>query len=541
MHAVIFFGFLTLLVRKLHLIVIGYSPLATIPGAAGGLYTAFKDFIELAVLVAVGYGFWRRFVRRPARLEPNREAVVILTLIALIMLTDFGFDAFRFAKWAGSVPAIAHEQSWAWIGGPLAHALTGLTPAALDWGYQAFYWVQMATVFAFLAILPSRRAFPHRHCAAGSSTSGATCPPNRVPTRRSRAAGADDVDPDTLPDRREDRLDLTWKEGLDAFTCTECGRCKDACPTAPDRQAAVAEVGQRRRQASPASNIATRSAHTMRARLPALVGNAISEETLWACTTCGYCEVACPIQLEHLPKFYRLRQRQVMMEGEFPHELNRVFAAYESQSNPWGLDAATRGDWAKDLGLPIVSSAEEVARLDYLYYVGSASSFDPRGQKIARAFVRVAAAAGMRLGILGPLEGSTGECVRRLGNEMVFQQLAGALVETLNRLGVRTASSPDRSARVQRAEERVAGVRRQLRGYAPHAGDRRLAARGRLQRRSHARADHLSRAVLPRAAQRGIRSSAPRAAGRLARHSARVRTVARQGDVLRRWRRPHVA
>jgi hypothetical protein len=128
-------------------------------------------------------------------------------------------------------------------------------------------------------------------------------------------------------------------------------------------------------------------------------------------TTCGYCEVSCPIQLEHLPKFYRLRQRQVMMDGVFPHELNRVFAAYESQSNPWGLDATTRGDWAKDLGLPIVSSADEVAQLDYLYSVGSASSFDPRGQKIARAFVRVAEAAGIRLGILGPLEGSTGECV----------------------------------------------------------------------------------------------------------------------------------
>ena len=126
-----------------------------------------------------------------------------------------------------------------------------------------------------------------------------------------------------------------------------------------------------------------------------------------------------------------------MMEGEFPHELNRVFAAYESQSNPWGLDAGTRGDWARDLGLPLVASADEVAALDYLYYVGSASSFDPRGQKIAKAFVRVAQAAGVRLGILGPQEGSTGECVRRLGNEMVFQQLATALVETLNSLGVK--------------------------------------------------------------------------------------------------------
>jgi Fe-S oxidoreductase len=441
MHAVIFFGFLTLLVRKLHLIVIGFSPLATIPGAAGGLYTAFKDFIELAVLVAVGYGFWRRFVRRPTRLEPNREAVVILTLIALIMLTDFGFDAFRFAKWAASVPAIAHEQSWAWIGGPLAQALTGLTPAALDWGYQAFYWVQMATVFAFLAILPVGEHF-HIVTALPALYLGRDVPANRVPRVDLEPLGADDVDPDTLPIGARTACDLTWKEGLDAFTCTECGRCKDACPTfLTGKPLALKWVNDAVKRHLLEHSDAIR-AHDV-ARLPPLVGNTISEDTLWACTTCGYCEVSCPIQLEHLPKFYRLRQRQVMMDGVFPHELNRVFAAYESQGNPWGLDAGTRGDWAKDLGLPIVRSADEVAQLDYLYYVGSASSFDPRGQKIARAFVRVADVAGIRLGILGPLEGSTGECVRRLGNEMVFQQLAGALVETLNRLGVRRIVTTD--------------------------------------------------------------------------------------------------
>jgi len=435
MHAVIFFGFLTLLVRKLHLIVIGFSPLATIPGAAGGLYTAFKDFIELAVLVAVGYGFWRRFVRRPARLEPNREAVVILTLIALIMMTDFAFDAFRFAKWAGSVPEIAHEQGWAWIGGPLAHALTNLTPAALDWGYQAFYWVQMATVCAFLAILPVGEHF-HIVTALPVLYFGRDVPANRVPRVDLEPLGADDVDPDTLPIGARTACDLTWKEGLDAFTCTECGRCKDACPTfLTGKPLALKWVNDAVKHHLLEHSDAIR-AHDV-ARLPPLVGATISQDTLWACTTCGYCEVSCPIQLEHLPKFYRLRQRQVMMDGVFPHELNRVFAAYESQGNPWGLDAATRGDWARDLDLPVVGTPEEVARVDYLFYVGSASSFDPRGQKIARAFVLVARAAGVRLGILGSREGSTGECVRRLGNEMVFQQLASALVETLNGLGVK--------------------------------------------------------------------------------------------------------
>ncbi|HEX5638704.1 MAG TPA: hypothetical protein VFX81_02790, partial [Burkholderiaceae bacterium] len=129
MHAVIFVGFMTLLVRKLHLIVIGYWPEATIPGAFGAGYTAWKDFVELAVLAAVGFGFWRRFVHRPRRLEPNREALLVLGLITLIMLTDFAFDAFRFAKLAPVSAAVAHEQAWAWIGGPMAVALHGLSPA----------------------------------------------------------------------------------------------------------------------------------------------------------------------------------------------------------------------------------------------------------------------------------------------------------------------------------------------------------------------------------------------------------------------------
>ena len=435
MHAAIFFGFLTLLVRKLHLIVIGYDPFATIPGAFGAAYTAFKDFIELVVLAAVFYGFWRRFVLRPRRLEPNREALLVLTLILVIMITDFGFDAFRFARYAATVPAIAHEQAWAWVGGPLSHLLTGLAPGTLDLGAHAFYWVQMATVFAFLAILPVGEHF-HIVTALPVVYLGRDVPANRVPGVDLAPLAADDVDPDTLKIGAKTALDLSWKEGLDAFTCTECGRCKDACPTfLTGKPLSLKWVNDAVKHHLVEHGAAIRQHDA--AALPSLVGSAISAETLWACTTCGYCEVACPIQLEHLPKFYRLRQRQVMMEGEFPHELNRVFAAYESQSNPWGLDAGTRGDWARDLGLPLVASADEVAALDYLYYVGSASSFDPRGQKIARAFVRVAQAAGVRLGILGPQEGSTGECVRRLGNEMVFQQLATALVETLNSLGVK--------------------------------------------------------------------------------------------------------
>jgi len=231
--------------------------------------------------------------------------------------------------------------------------------------------------------------------------------------------------------------DLVWKDGLDAFTCTECGRCKDACPThltgKPLSLKVVNDVIKHHLVEQREAIIAGDPS----GELPALIGSVISEDTLWACTSCGYCEAACPIELEHLDKFFRMRQHQVMIAGEFPHELKKLFEAYESQGNPWGLQASERGHWARGLGVPLVRSAQDMAGLELLFYVGSALSFDPRGQRIALAFVTILQRAGVRFGILGADEGSTGECVRRLGNEMLFQQLAASLAGTLNERGVK--------------------------------------------------------------------------------------------------------
>ena len=434
MHAVIFLGFVTLLARKVQLLAVGYDESFVYPGLAGGLFATFKDVVEIAVLGAVGYALWRRLVQKPPRLERNREALLILSLIAAIMITDFLFDGFRFALKAGQFPGVAHERGFAFGGDAVASWLSGLPPAALTVGYHASYWLQMLTVLGFLVILPLGEHF-HIVTALPALYFRRGGPANRVPG----------VDLDAMLEGNDaaeiaigvqTARDLTWKDGLDAFTCTECGRCKDACPTFVTGKPLSLKwvhdslkrhlVAERKAIVAPSAD----------ATLPALIGPVISDDTLWACTTCGYCEAACPIELEHLPRFYRMRQHQVLMEGAFPHSLKAVFDAYEVQSNPWGLPAGTRGDWAAGLDVPVVSTAEDVRALDYLFYVGSAESFDPRAQKIAVAFVRIVRHAGVRVGMLGPRETSTGECVRRAGNEMLFQQLARALIETLNGLGV---------------------------------------------------------------------------------------------------------
>lgn len=433
MHAVIFVGFLSLLLRKLQLVAIAYVETASWPGLFGGAFAAFKDFVELAVLMAVLYALWRRLVRRPARLEPNREAVLVLGLILAIMLTDLGFDAFRFARLAATSPQVAHERDWAWLGGALGQWAAQAPPGWQELAYRGFFWLQMLVVLSFLVLLPWGEHF-HIVTALPTLFFRRGRPANQVPA----------VDLDKLMEATDEAdmkagvqtaRDLNWKQGLDVFTCTECGRCKQACPThLTSKPLSMKAVNDSLKHHLLAQGPALAQPG---AELPPLLGPVISEDTLWACTTCGACEAACPIELEHLERFYGMRQHQVLIAGEFPHALKKVFEAWESQGNPWGLPVEQRGDWATGLGVTVVHTAEDLQALDALFYVGSALSYDPRGQKIARAFVRVAQRAGVRLGILGAAEGSTGECARRLGNEMLFQQLGSTLVERLNEVGAR--------------------------------------------------------------------------------------------------------
>ena len=431
MHTAIFLGFLALLIRKLQLLIIGYDASFTFPGLAGGVYSAIKDGVELLVTLAVLYAFWRRFVLKPRRLEPNREALLVLSLILVIMVTDFAFDGFRFALLSPTDTGIAHERSFAPIGAAIATAFSSLDPVTLQAGMHAMYWLQMLTVLGFLVLLPTGEHF-HIVTALPALFFARPSPLNTVPPVDLQKIMADDADDDLRVGVRS-AADLTWEEGRDAFTCTECGRCKTACPTfLTGKPLALKWVNDRLKH----HLTAQREALVADAKdtLPPLVGNVIDEDTLWACTTCGYCEVACPIQLEHLGKFYRMRQHRVMMDGEFPEGLRSLFDNVESTGNPWGLPADTRADWARGLEVPLLTSPEQAVSIDYLFYVGSAQSFDDRAQKVARAFVQVLRAAGVRFAILGPAEGSTGECVRRAGNEMLFQTLAQSLVETLGRV-----------------------------------------------------------------------------------------------------------
>ena len=237
-------------------------------------------------------------------------------------------------------------------------------------------------------------------------------------------------------------LDLTWKQLFDTYSCTECAAAANQLPDLRHRQTAHPQAVEPDDQAPPArfdpelarAGEGRRPGQGIEA-LPNLVKNdahegAIAEDTIWACTTCGWCETACPVLIENIPRIIDMRRYAVMAESAFPPEAARVFKGMETHGNPWGLDGSTRADWAAGLDVPLASAGEDY---DYLFWVGCAGSFDDRQKKVSRALVQIFKAAGLKFAILGQDETCSGDPARRLGNEYLYQTLAQANVETLNK------------------------------------------------------------------------------------------------------------
>ena len=309
---------------------------------------------------------------------------------------------------------------------------------ALEVGYRLFYWTQMVVVLSFLVLLPLGE---HFHIVTALPTlyfrRGRPGQP-RADGRPRQAHGGRATSREMKAGVRDAR-DLTWKDGLDAFTCTECGRCKDACPTHLTGKPLVAEDGQRQPQASSARAAATlivsatprRSCRHWSARV-------IADETLWACTTCGYCEAACPIELEHLDKFFRMRQHQVMIDGEFPHELKQLFEAYEAEGNPWGLPA----ERARRLGAGPRRAGRarrrrrRGARLSVLRRLGDVVR-PARPEDRARLRSRSCSRRGVRFGILGAAKGRPASACAGSATRCCSASSRPSSSATLGELGVR--------------------------------------------------------------------------------------------------------
>ncbi len=388
-------------------------------------YLILQDIFSLAVIVAVTYAAFRRLVTRPRRLTLSPEGLVILLLIGGLMVTDLTTDACRILL------APAPTDHWQFAGSALAAGLAGLSHGVVQGLFHVSWWLHAALLLGFLVWLPYSK---HLHVMAA---------PFNVffapltPKGQSRTVDLENAETFGVGALAE----LTWKDLFDLYNCTECGRCTSLCPANVsgkelDPKMLILNLQEHLLESGPrllgeggnGSGEHGAGGHPM-------VGGVITDNVLWACTTCRWCVDACPVFIEHVPKIVDMRRWLVLTESRFPAELQPAFRNLENNGNPWQMSWQTRTDWANNLGVRVMS---DVSEAEYLYWVGCYGSFDERNKKVARAFVKLLQAAEVDFAILGNEEKCTGEPARRLGHEYLYQTLAQGNIETLKRYRFQT-------------------------------------------------------------------------------------------------------
>ncbi len=424
-HVMIFGAFLVLGVRTLTLFGVAYGgpdfhfPLLGPDFPLGVGYLFVKDLAVLSALAGASYFIVLRVFAKPDRMTKSLEAIFIVGMIAGLMITEILFEGSLLYRDGADVSALHPAGSL----GLLAFRAPGISVEAALLIGQISWWAHCVQILVFLNFLPIGK---HFHVITGLF--------DVFVQRGPRQFRPDKVDLETSETFGIQKADeLSWKMALDVFSCTECGRCQTHCPTYQTGKPLTHKALNKTIR-----NYLTTNAESFppkdRELLPDLVPHVIDPETIWACTMCGWCETACPVFIENLPRITELRRHEVLVKSEFPPELTRVFKGLENQGNPWGLGATSRSDWAEGLQIPTV---EEKQDFQYLWFVGCSGAYDERQKKVTRALAAVLTEAKVSFATLGNSETCNGDSARRLGNEYLYQTLAQTNIETMNAAGVK--------------------------------------------------------------------------------------------------------
>lgn len=457
MHATIFWGFIILTAGTVEIFIQGvwngFSYEYVLWHPLYVLYAASQDAFAVFVLAAVGFAFYRRLVLHPKRLEGDRiehlDAYIILGLIAGLMVTLLLANAFLSIL----QPAAVGPEKF--VSRALAAPVALHAPGIALTAHRVFWWAHVLLVLIFLNYLPYSK---HLHVVTSlinvyfSNTSakgeGAVMRPMDLEAE-TETFGASDIE------------QLTWKNLLDGYSCTECGRCTAACPAnitgkplSPRK--IVVNTRQRLMEKGPAvtgdsmaffgvdllhgegRDAAESLGDKGDGRLGhRLLDNYITEDELWACTSCRACVQECPVSIDQLDIINQMRRNLVLSESRFPAELQPAFESLERNGAPWAFNPGDRARWADGMNIPTMAElTERGERPDVLFWVGCMGSFDDRAKKITVAFARILQACGIRFAILGQEEHCHGDPARRMGNEYLYQMLAKGTIETLNRYAV---------------------------------------------------------------------------------------------------------
>lgn len=422
LHMFIFWGFLILSLRSLQLLgeaVSVGSDFVILAGVPGIIYNRLKDIVELTTLTACILAIYRRAIIKPDRFKDSHqfEAYLVLGLVSLLMITDLLFD--------GSGISLGLVESSALpISSLISFPLSSMPKQTLQFLHNTTYWLHLICFLFLLNLLPLSK---HFHII--------TALPNVFFRKQVRGelkpVQWDKPDLDHVEKAGVEKIsDFTWKNILDFYSCTECGRCTDNCPAnAVGRNLSPKKITMALRDLAykqiPIFGSPTGTQY---------LEDTITPEELWNCTTCGSCEEQCPVFIEHVDKIIDMRRYRVMMKSDFPPELTEMFRNLEGYGDPWGNGMARRKEWAEGISIKDVA---EVDTVDIVYWVGCSGAFDSRHSEIARAFARLMDKAEVNAGTLGKLERCCGDFARRTGNEYLFQTLAQKNIRILNEFGVK--------------------------------------------------------------------------------------------------------
>ena len=460
-HVMFFYGFLLVQLGAIDLIWKGLKPGSHLPfGPIYGGFTFFQEIVVFTILVAVVWAFHRRYVEKLVRLKRGWKSGLVLIFIGLLMISTLIANGANMI-WQG------HETTWTEpMASAIATAFSFMSPTVAAAVFFVAWWVHLLTLLTFLVYVPQSK---HAHLIAG--------PINTYMMRFDRRGKLAPIDFEALEEvEAEDEMpalgvgkitDFTQKQMIDFYACVECGRCTNMCPaTGTGKMLSPMDlITKLRDNLTNTGALVTKKNPWVPAPMfknskgnqialaaglegatmddiynPSLIGDVITEEEIWACTTCRNCEDQCPVMNEHVDKIIDLRRYLVMTEGKMDADAQRAMTNIERQGNPWGINRKEKENWRDarpDLHIPTVKELKKAdEEFDYLLWVGSMGSFDNRSQKIALSFAHLLNEAGVKFAILGNKEKNSGDTPRRLGNEFLFQELATANIAEFEKAGV---------------------------------------------------------------------------------------------------------
>lgn len=395
-------------------------------GAVGNIYRFIADILSVAALFGMAAMLTRRFVfkspalttRQEVLLHPKARAGILRdsAIVGSFILTHVG------SRFLGQSFEIAGRGADPWqpFASFVASLWRGWSETALIAGEHVAFWLALGTILGFM---PYFLISKHIHLFFA--------PLNFLlkPERRSIGELSKlDFDDESIEQFGATRLeDLGWEQLMDAYACIMCYRCQEVCPaynTGKVLSPAALEINKRYFFNSEGARLARGEPSSQ-----TLIEFAIPEEAVWACTACGACVDICPVNNEPMRDILDIRRALVLMENQFPKQLQAAFRGMERQANPWGVPPTERMKWAEGLAVPTI---DEVPEPEILWWVGCAPATDARAQKTARAFAEILNQAGIKYAVLGEGEQCTGDSARRAGKEDLFFALASANVEMLN-------------------------------------------------------------------------------------------------------------